>query len=104
MDNFYQIIFPPRMTSDHPVPLPTVNAMLPAVSAVSYFIASTHDDIERHKADKMSAFTAINNNILISSYLQNQKKEVTDDKMNLKHCKTVQCNMYLTQARKFFNN
>ena len=76
MDNFNQIIFPAWMTSDHPVPLPTVKPILPAVYADGFFIASTQDDIEGPKVHKMNALIALANDIYTSTYLQNQKKEV----------------------------
>jgi len=98
MDNFYQIIFPARMTSDHPAPFPTVSAILPALSAYRFFFTSTQDINLWCKVLDMSALYAISTDIYSSTNLQNQKKEVTDDKMNLKHCKTIQCNLYLTQA------
>jgi hypothetical protein len=98
MDNFYQIIFPARMTSDHHAPLHTVNAILPAVPADIFSNASTQDTNAWRKVLVKSVLLPKHNDIYTSSYLQNQKKEVNDTKMNLKHCKTVQCNMYLTQA------
>jgi hypothetical protein len=98
MDNFYQIDFLSRMTSVHPAPIPTVTPILAAVSADGFYISGTEDNNIRHKELEMSILMLNFQNIPNSNRFNNKKKEVTNNKANIKHCKTIQCNTYWTQA------
>ena len=98
MDNFYQIDFLSRMTIAHPIPFSTVTSTLAAATAVGFNISGTYDDKTWLKVLNISTLSADSNNISQFNHSTNQKKEVNNHKANLKHCKTIQCNMYLTHA------
>ena len=86
------------MTPCHPVPFSTVYPILAAASADGFFISGTDKTNDWRKVLKVSDLCSINQGISDLNIINNQKKEVIDYKVNLKHCKTIQCKTYLTQA------
>ena len=98
MDNFYQFDFPTRMTTVHPAQIPTVTPILAAIPADGFYISGTDDNNVWLKELEMSVLMSNFQNIPNSNRINNIKKEVTNNKANIKHCKTIQCNTYLTQA------
>ena len=104
MDKNYQINLPPAMPPRHPDSITTVIPSLSANVAERVFHFSTSDSIIIANMHQASMLKANIEDIFQSNLYRNQKKEVNDIIMNLKHCKSFQYNMKWPVEQKFFNN
>ena len=104
MDKNYQINLPPGMLLTHPDSFITMTPFLAAAIADRVFLSSKTDIYHIANMQENSMLSAMYNDIFSLNLSKNQKKEVNDSKMNLKHCKTIQYEMRLSKGQKFFNN